>query len=208
MSLQELLQQPSIWRGRDHGFHHARSEDGGAFPTGHPVLDAELPEAGWPRGALTEILSDYPGQGELRLLMPSLRQLTQDQQYVALINPVWIPHAPALRSAGVDLSYVISIGPLDKADHLWTLEQVLRSGHCRAVLAWPDRDLSTKELRRLQLAAEVGKSSGFLFRSSQMKQQNSPAALRVLIKPPHQLDVIKCRGRYFGRPIQLNSRHA
>lgn len=205
MNLQEILQQPNVWRGRDHDFHNARFESLEGLSTGHEILDAELPEGGWPRGALTEILSDYPGQGELQLLIPSLRKITREQQYVALINPTWTPYAPALKAAGVDLSYVISIGPLEKDDQLWALEQVLRSGHCSAVLAWPGRDLSIKALRRLQLAAEAGQSTGFLFRSSQMRRQNSPAALRVLVKPPRELEIIKCRGRYFSGPVELNS---
>lgn len=201
--LQQILQQPSIWRGRDHAFHSTESDTTDTFPSGHPELDRQLPTAGWPLGALTEILFDHPGQGELQLLIPSLETLTRAQHSIALIDPPWIPYAPALAAAGLDLTNIISIGPLNKENSLWTLEQVLRAGHCRAVLAWPENNLSIKALRRLQLAAETGKVSGFLFRSSKMRQQHSPAALRIQLNSPQQLNIIKCRGRHFTRPLNL-----
>ena len=203
MNLQEILRHPAVWRGRDHGFHHARPDAARALSTGFDALDEQLPEAGWPRGALTEILFEHPGQGELRLLLPALQRLTQQGDRLALIDPPWIPYAPALANAGVALSRLISIGPLNKADRLWALEQALRSGHCRAVLAWPDDDLSTRDLRRLQLAAEHGRASGFLFRPARLRAQHSPAALRLLIQPPDRLDIFKCRGRHFSHPIRI-----
>ena len=206
--LQQLLRETQIWRGRDHQFHSRQAKKGNKLATGYPLLDEQLPTAGWPQGALTEILSDYPGQGELQLLLPALQALTNAQQTVALIDPPWIPYAPALAAAGIALPWLISIGPLSQTDRLWTLEQVLRSGHCRAVLAWPEANLSIKTLRRLQLAAETGQSSGFLFRSSRARQQHSPAALRIHFKPlsaqQQQLDIIKCRGKHFAQPLILS----
>ena len=40
--------------------------------SGFPRLDAELPGGGWPRGALTELLAEHEGIGELGLLLPAL----------------------------------------------------------------------------------------------------------------------------------------
>lgn len=209
MNLQQAFERTWVWRGRDHGFHHAQAQAAEGLPTGHPELDAQLPMGGWPVGALTEILFNHPGTGELRLLLPSLRRLTQAQQRVALLDPPWIPYAPALAAAGVDLAQVICIGPLDPADRLWALEQTLRAGHCRAVLAWPEPALPTKALRRLQLAAETGQVGGFLLRGSEVREQHSPAALRIqlLPSPPgtHRLDILKCRGRQFTRPLRLDA---
>lgn len=206
--LQQLLQKTQIWRGRDHDFHSRQVKETARLATGYALLDQQLPTAGWPRGALTEILSDYPGQGELRLLLPVLRALTNNQQTVTLIDPPWIPYAPALAAAGIALPWLISIGPLQKVDRLWALEQVLRAGHCGVVLAWPEPNLTIKTLRRLQLAAEAGQAAGFLFRASSASQQHSPAVLRIQLKPlssqQQQLDIIKCRGKHFTRPLILN----
>jgi hypothetical protein len=43
--------------------------------TGYPKLDRQLPGGGWPRQALTEILLEHYGTGELQLLMPALARL-------------------------------------------------------------------------------------------------------------------------------------
>ncbi len=206
MSLHELLRQPGIWRGRDHRFHHARNNGANGLPSGHPGLDEQLPDGGWPRGALTEILHDHPGQGELRLLLPALRHLTRDGRQVALVAPPWQPYAPALQQAGIDLHRLTVITPHRRDDAEWAVEQTLRAGYCHAVLAWPDRRITTKTLRRLQLAAEAGGGCGFLFRHSDTRRQHSPAALRLHLLAPDKVDVIKCRGRYFGRSITLSDR--
>src|SRR5690606_24391928 len=47
-----------------------------AHPSRFPALDSQLPGGGWPLGMLTELIARNPGVGELRLLVPMLRQLT------------------------------------------------------------------------------------------------------------------------------------
>ncbi len=210
--LNSVLQHSTIWRARSHNLHH-QNQNKAQQATGFPELDQDLPEGGWPYAALTEILHDYPGQGEIALLLPTLAKITQKKQMVAFIDPPCSPYAPALASAGIDLNYLINISPpkpthFASADRLWALEQALRSGHCQAVLAWPETHLSVPALRRLQLAAEAGQAHGFLFRHSQTRQQHSPAALRLQLLPGEgqiALDIIKCRGRYFKQPVTISN---
>ena len=40
-------------------------------PTGHALLDQELPDHGWPHRALIELLLQQGGIGEIRLLQPA-----------------------------------------------------------------------------------------------------------------------------------------
>ncbi|APD11349.1 hypothetical protein UC34_25370 [Pandoraea vervacti] len=74
--------------------------------TGFAELDAELPGAGWPHGAVTELLSERPGIGEWRLLAPALRALTQAGKPVMVIGPPMLPYAPALAGWGIDLRWL------------------------------------------------------------------------------------------------------
>ena len=205
MSLQQLIQHGRVWRGRDNGIHQP-VDTGLGLASGHDALDDALPLGGWPRAALTEILHAYSGQGELQLLLPALSRLSNDERYIVLIDPPWIPYAPALSAAGIDLRFVISIGAshsqqtssLADCDRDWALEQSLRASQCGAVLAWPRQELDNKTLRRLQLAAEAGDSCAFLFRDPRFRNQHSPAALRLQLYPQNhglQLEIIKCRGR-------------
>ena len=188
-ALEPLLRHPGIWRAGT-----SRPAGDGHLPTGFPELDAALAGGGWPVGALSEILHDGSGIGELRLLMPALARLSRGGRWIALIAPPYIPYAPALASYGVDLSRLLLVHPRDATDALWAVEQALRSGTCGAVLAWPAR-VDDRSLRRLQLAAEQGGALGLLFRSG--AAGHSPAALRLRLEHNAQglvARLLKCRG--------------
>ena len=206
-NLQQLMQHGRLWRGQQHGFHRPADDQLG-LATGHATLDRALPFTGWPRGALTEILHPYPGQGELQLLLPALVRLSEQQRYIVLIDPPWLPYGPALAAAGIDLAFLLSVERLDESDCHWALEQTLRAGQCGAVLSWPRRDLAGKTLRRLHLAAEAGDSCGFLFRQPRFRTQHSPAALRLQLSSADnglQVEIIKCRGRNpAATPIEIS----
>ncbi len=175
-ALDSLLQHPGIWRGDQVA---QSSED--ALPTGFAELDELLPGGGWPRGALTEILVERQGIGELRLLLPALARASEQSGWLAWVAPPHVPYAPALAAAGVRLQRLLVAKPQSTADAWWTAEQALRSGACSAVLAWlktPDERL----MRRLQLGAESGRAWGVLFRSAHAAQQRSTAALRLRLE--------------------------
>ena len=59
-----------------------------------------------------ELLLPCAGIGELRLLMPALRALSNTQnRWLAWINPPFIPYAPALQAAGIESSKILLIHP-------------------------------------------------------------------------------------------------
>ena len=170
--LDALLAARALWHA---GRSAALAVDGET--TGFDALDALLPQRGWPRRALTELLLPADGVGELSLLLPTLARLTQDGATVAVIAPPYVPYAPAWRAAGVDLSQlqVIDASPRDA---LWAFEQCLRSGACAAVLGWPATG-DAQTLRRLQVAADSGGCLGFALRDRRHAANPSPAALRL-----------------------------
>src|SRR5690606_9074410 len=96
-----MLSARTVWRA---GRAPAVAADGES--TGHAVLDALLPQGGWPRAALTELLLPADGVGELSLLLPTLARLTQAGGIVALVAPPYLPYAPAWQAAGVDLRHL------------------------------------------------------------------------------------------------------
>ena len=199
-ALDTLLRHPAIWRG---GL--CAQTAGEAIASGYAALDQVLPGGGWPRGALTEILPERAGIGELRLLLPALAQLSQESGWQAWVAPRYVPYAPALAAAGIDLARVLAVHPPSPGDAWWAAEEALRSGACSAVLAWltaPDE----RRLRRLQLAAEAGRSWCVLFRPARDVGQRSPAALRLGLEPAADgvtVHVIKRRGAPLNRPLRL-----
>jgi len=189
--LSELLAHPSVWRGRSHAPVETLS-------TGFAALDAGLPGGGWPRHGLVEILTPQPGVGELYLLLPLLAALsrTAPARWCAWVCPPHEPYAPALETRGVALDRMLVV-----RTHLplWAHEQALRSGACELALAWLPR-ASPRAIRRLQLAAEAGRSLGVLFRSQRLAGIASPAMLRVLLEP------LKENGRQGARITLIKSR--
>ncbi|MBI1284755.1 MAG: translesion DNA synthesis-associated protein ImuA [Thiobacillus sp.] len=200
-SLESVLQHPGIWRGNQRA---QTAED--ALPTGFAALDALLPGGGWPRGALTELLIERQGIGELRLLMPTLASLSRADGWLAWVAPPYVPYAAALAAAGIDLKRLVVAKPPSEADAWWTAEQALRSGACGVLLAWL-RAADERRMRRLQLAAETGHTWGVLFRHARAAQDRSPAALRLLLEPAANglaVHVLKRRGGPVSQPVILS----
>ena len=189
VSLVDVLRDPRVWRG---------SADIAALatePTGHDLLDAILPGHGWPGHALSEILFQLDGIGELDLILPALARFTQANKAVVLVAPPYVPYPLAWAAKGVNLRHLHLIDASGR-DALWAAEQCLRSGACAAVVCWPLK-ADDRALRRLQVAAETGRALGFAFRPSATAQNPSPAAARVQLAAHDSgtgLRVVKCRG--------------
>ena len=201
--LARLLEHPALWRGRS----AARSS---TVPTGFAALDAALPGAGWPQVGLVEILISRLGVGELYLILPALASLTQriEARWCAWIAPrepftevggrarsPLDPFAPALAAHGLNLPRVLVART---ESPLWACEQALRSGACDAAVAWMQR-VPVRALRRLQLAAERGRTVAFLFRglSTRAVREPSAAVLRITVQPVREgarISILKSRG--------------
>jgi hypothetical protein len=206
--LARLLEHPAIWRGTS----VARTE---ALPTGFGALDERLPGRGWPRSGLIEILVSRFGVGELTLLLPALAALTRlpTARWCVWVAPPLEPFAPSLAAHGVVLERVLVIRP--PAVHgrvrgslhgaLWAFEQSLGSGACDIAMAWAKRP-RTKEIRRLQLAAERGRTLGVLFRPRQAARESSHAVVRMMLEPTAhgvRVTLLKSRGGVRGC-LELN----
>src|SRR6202007_2810067 len=145
--------------------------------TGFAALDAHLPGNGWPRACLIESLVARFGSGELSVLLPALAALTRAAaaRWCVWVAPPLMPFAPALVSCGIVLERVAVVGG---ERPLWAFEQTLGSGGCDAVLGWAGRP-QARAIRRLQLAAERGRTLGVLFRRRSAAREASAAVLRL-----------------------------
>ncbi len=201
---------PGLWRA--HQLAGASGRRGaGALASGFAALDAQLPDAGWPARALTELLLPHPGMGELRLLAPALTALQRSGHSLMLFDPPARLCAWALAALGLDLDRLIVVhsraGREATADLLWALEQALRSGHLGAVLAWLPPRLRPEWLRRLQLAAQAHDGPAFMLREAAAAQRPSAAPLRLAVAAGGadqlQLAIIKRRGAPLLQSVRL-----
>jgi hypothetical protein len=191
---------PGVWRGLGQ-----RRPDTEA--TGNAQLDLAL-VGGWPVGALSQIVGSETGLG-FTLMLPLLARMSQAGRPVALVAPPYIPYAPALRDAGVNLQHLLWIAPKDRMDALWATEQMLRSGLFGTVAVWgPPFDASVE--RRLQLAAETGRSIGIVSHA-QAVQGHSIAAVRLQVSVAAsglQVEVLRCRGARAGSRLHYPAAQA
>ena len=186
--LARLLEHPAIWRGRS-------SAPQATITSGFLTLDAALPGGGWPQLGLVEILTPQFGIGELRLLVPALAQLTQRSapRWITWVAPPFEPYAPALAARGLALERQLVVRTQTV---LWAMEQALGCGACDVTLAWTRR-APARSLRRLQLAAERGRTLGVLFRALCNAREASPAMLRLAVEPLREgvrVTLLKSRG--------------
>ncbi|QJR15109.1 translesion DNA synthesis-associated protein ImuA [Usitatibacter palustris] len=194
-----------VWRGSE-----LENAPRVTHPTGHDALDRELPGGGWPEGSLSEVLHDAVGIGEVKMLAGVLAHAAKDDRLIAWIDPPHLPYAPALAQAGVPLSRCLVVRPASQEDGLWAAEQTLRSGACGALLFWPERRARTTDyawMRRLQMAAEAGRSVAVLFRSTAAAALATPAHLRVALALEAgevKVRIPKRRGPPLTTPVPLH----
>jgi hypothetical protein len=186
--------------------------------SGFAALDAELPGGGWPRGALTELLAEHEGIGELGLLLPALAELTCTGQTVVLVAPPHCAHAPAWAAAGIRLDGLHLVFPRRPRDALWVGVEALRCSGVAATLLWLDgmfrAGLPANSLRRLQVAAGEGGGGAFCFRPAQRASAASPAPLRLQLQPAPgssgqlRVTLLKRRGPPARQAILLDVRRS
>lgn len=214
-----------VWRADDVAAHDGIAP---GVPSGFAALDRELPGGGWPAGALTELLLDAPGRGELSLLAPALAQLARDGRACVWVlpcdsppaldgtgtdapagAPIGLPYPPALAAAGIDLARSLFVRPATARESWWALEQSLRATHLGAVVGWLPggcTDTDFRALRRLHLLAGRHRALAFVLRDAQAAATPSPVALRLQLASRDgalQVQVLKRRGRPLLEPIAL-----
>lgn len=207
-ALARVLERPDIRRGDAFAVAPAPT-----FASGFSALDVELPGGGWPRGALTELLVEGAGSGELGLLLPALAALTAAGQAVVLVAPPHCAHAPAWAAAGICLGCLHLVFPRRPRDALWAGVEALRCGDVAATLLWLDGmfrgGLPAGSLRRLQVAAGEGGGGAFCFRPAQLALAASPAPLRLQLQAAGgqlRVQLLKRRGPPARQAILLDIR--
>ncbi len=186
-SLQHLLDQRSdLWRGQ-------RRPPAAVAASGRAELDAWLPDGGWPRGRLVELLPEYLGCGELELLLPLLADQTRHGQPVLLIAPPLVPCPQRLHRAGIALDRLVVVHGPD--DALWAAEQALKSGVCGSIVTWHPRGrVDPRPIRRLQLAARASDAPAFVCYRAGQSPAPSLSALRLGLAPGPQLSLLRGDG--------------
>jgi protein ImuA len=139
-----------------------------ALPLGVAAIDAVLPCGGLPRGGLHEIVAADAGGAATAFAAVLMAGLAGEDGSVVWCRRDSGLHAtklygPGLAAFGLDLRRLLVVRVRRETEVLWAMEEGLRSGAVAAVLGEVTATPGVA-LRRLQLAAETGGTTGLLLR--------------------------------------------
>jgi protein ImuA len=214
-------------------------DDDQPVSTGSPALDSLLPAGGLRRGTLVEYLTASAGGGAATLALSAAREACREGRAFVVLDVVGtlrvplpqdgtrsVPttkfYPPAAAAWGIDLATMLVLRPPNQADALWALDQALRCPGVGAVWATCDR-LDVRDFRRLQLAAECGRTLGLLSRPARLRGQSTWADVQWEVEqasslpsprvpkrslhllPPWTLrvELVRCRGKPGGESVLL-----
>lgn len=185
--IEHLKQKQWLWSGSQTPDSHDY------YSTGYDLLDQKL-EGGFPKHGVVELQS-HTSIGELRLLLPHLKNTSQ-QRLSVFIQPPGYLCAEQLHHYGLDSNNVLMISANNERQALWAAEQCLRSGACSNVLLWHS-ELEVHQARRLQVASERGHCLHFIFKTAAKSLFSLPVSLSMALAPHPlgiEVNIIKRKG--------------
>ncbi|HUT41735.1 MAG TPA: hypothetical protein VM011_10370 [Gammaproteobacteria bacterium] len=165
-------------------------------PSGVAGLDELLPDGGWPRDGVVEIIVPDMLADAMDLVLPALRRLGQQGRMIAMVTPPFEARAGLYTDPDINANHLLQVNPHPGRSALWTVESLLETGACAAVLAWPGCDTELMG-KRLQKAAAQGRSLCILFRYEGLSTRRSSVALRLRLDVSaagHVLQRVNSRG--------------
>lgn len=193
------------------GWEAAVPRDEVTFSSGTAELDRLLAGNPLRYGMLIEWFSGLARSGAATLSLLSAREACRPGGTLVVIDRQQTFYPPAAAAWGIDLSRLLIVHPGGARDELWAAVQALRSPAVAAVWAAIDR-LDSRAFRRLQLAAQTGRTLGLLLRPAHVRGQPSWADVRLWVvgKSPSlfaarrvQVRVLRLRGSRPGGSATL-----
>ena len=143
---------------------------GAADSVGLGPIEAAFPNAVFPTGAIHEFLSTEPEQaaangGFISGILNNLMQKGGACLWISIRRTVF---PPSLKVFGVEPDQLIFIDLKRERDVLWAMEEALKCKGLAAVIGELG-EINFTQTRRLQLAAEQSRVTGFVLRSDAKK---------------------------------------
>lgn len=147
-------------------------------------IEAAFPEGVFPLGAVHEFVSLEPEAAAATsgFLACLLNKMMKQKGFCLWVSSRRIVFPPALKLLGIDPETIIFIDLQNDKDVLWAVEEALR---CEALVAVVGevRELKFAQSRRLQLAIEQSKVTGFIHRVYPASENTTACVARWKIRP-------------------------
>lgn len=174
----KLQQNILLWE----GFSPAKA--GNTKGIGLGILEAAFPNGVFPTGAIHEMICPTPEQaaassGFLGAILGSLMHQSGICLWISTGRKLF---PPSLMKFNTEPHQVIFIDVQQEKDVLWAMEEALKCKGLVAVVA-EVQEISIVQSRRLQLAVESSKVTGFLIRNDPRKLGSTTCVARWQITP-------------------------
>lgn len=157
--------------------------NGSAFDGGLGHIKYAFPNASFPIGAVHEFFCSgcedaSATSGFIAGILSSLMGATGASLWISTSRSIF---PPALQSFGIEPDKIIFIDLLKEKDRLWVMEEALKCNGLSAVIA-EMQDIGFTASRRLQLAVEQSRVTGFIIRHNPINMTTA-CVTRWRIKP-------------------------
>jgi len=155
-----------------------------SLKTGLGIIEQSFPGNTFPMGAIHEFIS--PAQGEAAatngFIAGLLSGIMQKGGTALWIGTRRTLFPPALKAFGIEPDRIVFIDLIRERDVLWAVEQALKCDALTAVVG-ELKELGFTESRRLQLAVEESKVTGFIHRHEPKGKNTVACVSRWKIAP-------------------------
>lgn len=161
-----------------------RPECDDSLRLGLGILEDAFPYGIFPAAAIHEFLCEQDEEAAAcnGFLSVILARLMQNQKPCIWISPFPMVFPPALKAFGIHPDRIIFVRMHRDRDILWAMEEALKCNGLAAVVA-ELRELSFSQSRRLQLAVENSRITGFVLRRDGKKINTTACVARWHIHP-------------------------
>lgn len=160
-----------------------KKDSGSCFDTGLWEVEKAFPDQTFPLGAVHEFISNAKENAAATngFMAGLLGRLIKKGTAVWVSNKRTI-YPPALKNYGIDPERIIFIDLWKQKEVLWAIEEALKCDAVAAVIGELS-ELSFTESRRLQLAVEQSKVTGFIHRYNPSTENVTACVSRWRISP-------------------------
>lgn len=167
-------------------------ENAETFSTGSTALDTWLPGGGLQRGRICEWVATRESGGAGTLSMITTASAIADRTGpVIVIDPTETFYASGAIACGIPAERIVWCRCPTRRDSVWALDQALRCRAVAAVWAMLPWHLGDRDARRLQLAAEAGRTPGLFVLTAGEAHRSSFAPVRFHVDPVRSTDAAK-----------------
>ena len=160
--------------------------------TGCDALDTLFPGGSLRPGMMVELLTEQRGSGATSIAIECARRMLVETNGCLVVTDRWRRfYPPAAVARGIETKDLIVVRSNEQqvmsgAEELWALDQALRCPGVGVVMAWLDK-VDPLAFRRLQLAAESGKTLTLLMRPASTQALPTWSDVQLLVRPSPQI---------------------